>query len=58
MDNEPDYEKGAGQPSEPFVRGEDPSRSVPAAPNASELSAMLNQLDQEKEENEFEIFDL
>ncbi len=57
-DNEPDYEKGAGQPSEPFVRGEDPSRSVPAAPNASELSAMLNQLDQEKEENEFEIFDL
>lgn len=57
-DNGPDYEKGAGQPSEPSVRGEDPSRSVPAAPNASELSAMLNQLDQEKEENEFEIFDL
>lgn len=50
--------RDAGQQSAPSVRGEDASQSIPTPPNASELSSMLNQLDHEKEDNEFEIFDL
>lgn len=53
-----DYGSSVGQQSVPPVQGEPSSQPMPTPPNASELSSMLNQLDQEKEENEFEIFDL
>lgn len=54
----PDYASGAGQQPKPPVQEEASSQPLPTPPNASELSSMLNQLDQEKEDNEFEIFDL
>ena len=57
-DAESDDGSGAGRQSSSSVQGEDSSQPMPTPPNASELSSMLNQLDQEKEENEFEIFDL
>ncbi len=53
-----DYGSSVGQQSVPPIQGEPSSQPMPTPPNASELSSMLNQLDQEKEENEFEIFDL
>ncbi len=57
-DAESDDGSGAGRQSSSSVQGEDSSQPMPTPPNASELSSMLNQLDQEKEDNEFEIFDL
>ena len=57
-DAELDDGSGAGRQSSSSVQGEDSSQPMPTPPNASELSSMLNQLDQEKEDNEFEIFDL
>jgi hypothetical protein len=57
-DTESDDGSGAGRQSSSSVQGEPSSQPMPTPPNASELSSMLNQLDQEKEENEFEIFDL
>lgn len=56
--SESDDVRDAGQQSAPPAQGEEVSQPIPTPPNASELSAMLNQLDQEKEDNEFEIFDL
>lgn len=56
--SESDDVRNAGQQSAAPAQGEEVSQPIPTPPNASELSAMLNQLDQEKEDNEFEIFDL